>query len=40
VREVTDEDLEPRAELHERYVRRARRYTELGLAADLSAFRR
>ena len=40
VREVTDEDLAPRAELHDRYARRSASYTELGLAADLSAFRR
>jgi carbonic anhydrase/acetyltransferase-like protein (isoleucine patch superfamily) len=40
VREVTDEDLEPRAELHDRYARRSSAYAELGLAADLSAFRR
>jgi carbonic anhydrase/acetyltransferase-like protein (isoleucine patch superfamily) len=40
VREVSDEDLEPRRELQDRYVRRARTYAELGLAADLSAFRR
>ena len=40
VREVTDEDLKPRAELHDRYARRSSAYAELGLAADLSAFRR
>jgi carbonic anhydrase/acetyltransferase-like protein (isoleucine patch superfamily) len=40
VREVSDEDLAPRAELHDRYVRRSASYAELGLAADLSAFRR
>ncbi|MFA4965539.1 MAG: gamma carbonic anhydrase family protein [Thermoleophilia bacterium] len=40
VREVTDDDLKPRADLHGRYVRRSRRYAELGLAADLAAFRR
>lgn len=40
VREVTDEDLAPRAELRDRYVRRSARYAELGLGADLSAFRR
>ena len=39
VREVTDEDLKPRAELRDRYRRRSLRYAELGLAADLSAFR-
>jgi len=40
VREVTDEDLAPRLELRDRYARRSARYLELGLAADLSAFRR
>ena len=40
VREVTDEDLAPRAELRDRYMRRSARYAELGLGADLSAFRR
>lgn len=40
VREVTDDDLAPRLELRDRYVRRSLSYTELGLAADLSAFRR
>ena len=40
VREVTDDDLEPRAQLHDRYARRSRRYRELGLTADLSAFSR
>ncbi|MEI6726945.1 MAG: hypothetical protein WCN81_12070, partial [Actinomycetes bacterium] len=40
VREVTDEDLEPRAELRDRYMRRSARYAELGLGADLSVFRR
>jgi len=40
VREVTDEDLAPRAELRDRYMRRAARYAELGLGADLSAYRR
>jgi carbonic anhydrase/acetyltransferase-like protein (isoleucine patch superfamily) len=40
VREVTDEDLKPRAELYERYARRSRSYAELGLTADLSAFAR
>ena len=40
VREVTDEDLKPLAELHDRYARRSLRYAELGLAADLSAFTR
>jgi len=38
VREVTDEDLKPLAELHDGYARLSRRYAELGLAADLSAF--
>jgi carbonic anhydrase/acetyltransferase-like protein (isoleucine patch superfamily) len=40
VREVTDKDLEPRAELRDRYARRSRSYAELGLGADLSAFTR
>ena len=40
VREVTDADLAPRAELRDRYVRRAARYAELGLGVDLAAFRR
>ena len=40
VREVTDEDLAPRVELHDRYVRRSISYTRLGLAADLAPFRR
>ena len=40
VREVTVEDLAPRAELRDRYMRRSARYTELGLGADLSALRR
>jgi carbonic anhydrase/acetyltransferase-like protein (isoleucine patch superfamily) len=40
VREVTDDDLEPRLELCDRYMRRSRRYEELGLGADLAAFRR
>ena len=40
VREVTDADLEPRRELRERYAQRSRSYLELGLAADLEAFRR
>jgi carbonic anhydrase/acetyltransferase-like protein (isoleucine patch superfamily) len=39
-REVTDEDLAPRVELRDRYVRRSARYVELGLGADLSAYRR
>ena len=39
VREVTDDDLKPRAELRDRYARRSLKYAELGLAADLSAFR-
>ncbi len=39
-REVTDEDLAPRAELRDRYVRRSARYAELGLGADLSVYRR
>jgi carbonic anhydrase/acetyltransferase-like protein (isoleucine patch superfamily) len=40
VREVTDDDLQPRVELRDRYARRSLQYLELGLAADLSAFRR
>ena len=40
VREVTDEDLAPRAELRDRYMRRSARYAELGLGSDLSVFRR
>jgi carbonic anhydrase/acetyltransferase-like protein (isoleucine patch superfamily) len=40
VREVTDDELARMAELCGFYVQRARRYAELGLAADLSAFRR
>jgi carbonic anhydrase/acetyltransferase-like protein (isoleucine patch superfamily) len=40
VREVTEEDLAPRRELHGRYVRRSAAYAELGLGADLAAFRR
>ena len=40
VRELTDDDLTPREELTGRYMRRSRRYAELGLAADLSAFLR
>ena len=40
VRELTDEDLGPREELTGRYMRRSRRYAELGMAADLSAFPR
>ncbi len=40
VREVTDEDLAPRVDLHDRYVRRSRSYAELGLAADLAPFQR
>ena len=39
VREVTDEDLGPQVALRERYARRSRSYAELGLCADLSAFR-
>ena len=39
VREVTDEDLAPRAELRDRYARRSARYAELGLGADLSVYR-
>jgi carbonic anhydrase/acetyltransferase-like protein (isoleucine patch superfamily) len=40
VRELRDEDLLPREELTGRYSRRAVRYAELGMAADLSAFLR
>ena len=40
VREVTDADLEGTARLCAFYVERSRRYAELGLAADLAAFRR
>jgi len=40
VREVSDEDLAPRAELRDRYARRSARYAELGLGLDLSALRR
>ena len=40
VREVGDDDLKPRVELRDRYARRSLKYAELGLAADLSAFRR
>ena len=40
VREVTDDDLAPRSELRDRYVRRSAAYAELGLGADLAAFRR
>jgi len=40
VRQITDEDLLPREELTGRYARRSVRYAELGIAADLSAFRR
>lgn len=40
VREVADDDLQPRRDLRDRYVRRALSYVELGLAADLEAFRR
>jgi gamma-carbonic anhydrase len=39
VREVTDEEVGQTLELRDRYVRRARRYLELGFGADLSAFR-
>ena len=40
VRELTDEDIEVRASLCDMYVERGRRYLELGLGADLAAFRR
>lgn len=39
-REVSDDDLEPLAAVRGRYTARGRLYTEHGLAADLSAFRR
>lgn len=40
LREVSEKDLEVRAHLCDLYVRRSRQYAELGLAADLAAFRR
>jgi len=40
VRELTDEELAPLAAVRGRYTARGRLYTEQGLAADLSAFRR
>ena len=39
-RELTDEELEPLAGVRGRYTARGRLYTEQGLGADLSAFRR
>ena len=39
VREVTDEDLETVSELHARYYRRAQDLLEMGVGADLAAFR-
>ena len=39
-RELTDEDLAPLAAVRGRYTARGRLYTEQGLGADLSAFRR
>jgi carbonic anhydrase/acetyltransferase-like protein (isoleucine patch superfamily) len=39
-RELTEEDLAPLADVHERYTLRGRLYAEQGLGADLSAFRR
>jgi carbonic anhydrase/acetyltransferase-like protein (isoleucine patch superfamily) len=39
VREVTDEDLETTVELHARYFRRAQELLEIGVGADLAAFR-
>lgn len=39
VREVTDEDLETASELHARYYRRAQELLEMGVGADLAAFR-
>lgn len=40
LREVTDEELAGRAQLRDVYVQRSQQYVELGLAADLAAFRR
>jgi carbonic anhydrase/acetyltransferase-like protein (isoleucine patch superfamily) len=40
VREVSDADLEQLAGIRDRYAERGRLYTEQGLAADLSSFRR
>jgi carbonic anhydrase/acetyltransferase-like protein (isoleucine patch superfamily) len=40
IREVTDDDLKPRVELRDRYVRYALRWIELGMAVDLTAFSR
>jgi carbonic anhydrase/acetyltransferase-like protein (isoleucine patch superfamily) len=39
VREVTDEDLEVASQLHARYYRRAQELLEMGVGADLAAFR-
>ena len=39
MRELSDDDVRPIHEMRERYARRGARYVELGLAADLSAFR-
>ena len=39
VREVTDEDLETAVELHARYYRRGQELLEMGVGADLAAFR-
>ena len=40
VREVTDDDLAPRAELRDRYVRRSRALRGARAGVDLAAFRR
>lgn len=39
VREVTDDDLEAASQLHVRYYRRAQELLEMGVGADLAAFR-
>lgn len=39
VREVTDEDLETAVELHARYYRRSQELLEMGVGANLAAFR-
>jgi carbonic anhydrase/acetyltransferase-like protein (isoleucine patch superfamily) len=39
VREVTDEDVEAATQLHARYFRRAQELLEMGVGADLAAFR-
>ena len=38
-REVTEEDLEAAVQLHARYLRRAQELLEIGVGADLAAFR-